>query len=206
MKQVNRIRNSDQIRTPKGKKKIDTICRQAARVFSSKGYLSATLVDVSRAAGLSKGGIYHYFSTKEELLFTILDNFTDMMLDKLEEELGTLSSPEEKIRYFIRRHIGQYCDNVYSSRVILHETNNLPAKYWTVIRKKAKKYTSILENSIKEYLKSDKVGSDKLRVITYVLLGMCNLIYWWYDPKGPVKPDDLAEVIFTIFTGKIKNM
>lgn len=190
----------------KRKKKIETICQKAAEVFSSKGYLSATLVDVSRASGLSKGGIYHYFSTKEELLFTILDIFTDMMLDNLEEELKTLPSPQERIRYFIRRHIVQYCNNVYTSRVVLHETNNLPAKYWTVIRKKAKKYAFILGNSIKEYLNGEKTSSDRISVLTYTLLGMCNWIYWWYDPKGPVKEDDLAEIIFTIFIGKIKDL
>ena len=189
----------------KRKKKIDTICQKAARVFNSKGYLAATLVDVSRAAGLSKGGIYHYFSTKEELLFTILDNYTDMMLDNLEEELESMPSPEEKIHYFIRRHINQYCEDVDGARVVLHETNNLPAKYWTAIREKTKKYTFILGNNIKEYLKSDKVSSDRVRVLTYTLLGMCNWIYWWYDPKGPMKPEELAEEISNTFFGKIKD-
>lgn len=205
MKRVKRTHKSDKIITQKGNKQIDKICQKAARVFSSKGYSSATLVDVSRAAGLSKGGIYHYFSTKEELLFYILDNFTDRMLDNLEEKLATISSPEEKIRYFISRHIGQYCDNVYSSRVVLHETNNLPAEYWTVIRKKAKKYTFILRNIIKEYIGGKKVNSDRLRIITYTLLGMCNWIYWWYDPKGEVKADELAEEIYKVFIGNLKT-
>ena len=206
MQHVKRLRKSDQVMTQKGKNQITKICKKAAQVFSAKGYNSASLVDVSRAAGLSKGGIYHYFSTKEELLFTILDNFMEILIDGLEKELETISSPEEKIRYFIRRHIKQYCDNVYSSRVVLHETNNLPAQYWKIIRKKSKKYTFILGDILKEYFKSDKAVSERLRVITYILLGMCNLIYWWYDPKGPVKPDDLAEEIFTIFIGKIKGL
>ena len=58
--------------TDKGREKIAEICTVAARVFSEKGYLAATLGDVAKAAGMTKGGIFHYFSTKEELLFLIL--------------------------------------------------------------------------------------------------------------------------------------
>ena len=64
----------------RGKKKTKTICRKAAQVFNSKGYRKATLINVSCAAGLSKGGIYHYFSTKKELLFTILDSAHPQMV------------------------------------------------------------------------------------------------------------------------------
>lgn len=198
------MQRSNQILTEKGKKKIDYICRKAARVFNSKGYLSSTLTDVSRAAGLSKGGIYHYFSAKEELLFSILDRFTDLMLEGLEENLKSLPTPEDKIYYFIRRHISQYCDNVDGARVVLHETHNLSARSWASIRVKTKKYSFIVRSIIKEFLKGKNVSSDRLRAISYTLLGMCNWIYWWYDPKGPLKPEELAEEIYNIFVGNLK--
>ena len=55
--------------TEKGKKRIPAICDAAAQIFSEKGYLTSTLWDIAQAAGITKGGIFHYFSTKEELLF-----------------------------------------------------------------------------------------------------------------------------------------
>ena len=69
--------------TEKARLSIDQICLKAAEVFSKKGFLSATLKDVSLAAGISKGGIYHYFSTKEELLYFIINRYMDKILKNL---------------------------------------------------------------------------------------------------------------------------
>ena len=126
--------------TEKGKLKIDEICRKAAKVFSTKGFVSATLADVSRIAGISKGGIYHYFSTKEELLFVILCRYMDQTLKELRVKLESTPKPLEKIRIFIEHHICHYRDNLYASRLILHESQNLPPNYWKIIKDKQKEY------------------------------------------------------------------
>ncbi|MDY7036983.1 MAG: TetR/AcrR family transcriptional regulator [Thermodesulfobacteriota bacterium] len=58
--------------TDKGKLSIDQICKKAAEIFSEKGHVSTTLVDIVHAAGICKGGIYHYFSSKEDLFFSVM--------------------------------------------------------------------------------------------------------------------------------------
>jgi AcrR family transcriptional regulator len=87
--------------TEKGKSKITEVCLAAARTFYEKGYLSATLADVANAAGVTKGAIFHYFSTKEELLFLILYRYTKDTLRELIEKLEPLNSPHEKISAYI---------------------------------------------------------------------------------------------------------
>jgi AcrR family transcriptional regulator len=60
----------------------------AQEVFAEKGFVSATLDDIAKAAGYSKGAIYKYFSTKEELFLATsdrywrryFDNFAEIML------------------------------------------------------------------------------------------------------------------------------
>ena len=201
---THRLEKFDQFLTEKAEGKVNRICRGAARVFSIKGFCDTTLADVSRAAGVSKGGIYHYFATKEELLFTILNRHMDKVLGGLKEKLKDITVPQEKIRFFIERHIELYCNNVHESRLILHETNTLPPKRWKVVREKTKEYTAILRDMIEDFLERENGISEKVKVYAYSLLGMCNWIYWWYDPKGPVKPEELAEEIYTIFVGNLK--
>ena len=59
------------------KAKVNLICCKATEVFSKKGFHVTTPSNVSRLTGVSKGGLYHYFSTKEELLLFILSQYED---------------------------------------------------------------------------------------------------------------------------------
>jgi AcrR family transcriptional regulator len=188
--------------TQKGRLKVDEICRNAAELFSLKGYLNTTLADVAHAARMSKGGIFHYFSTKEELLFLILCRYMDQTLIALREKLASTSSPQQKIRSFVHHHISHYRDNFNESRLILHEHENLPGNYLEVIKTKEKEYTGILVKAIEEILGTDSKSQRRAKIAAYSLIGMCNWPYIWYDPSGPVSPEELAEEICGIFLGE----
>ncbi|MCK4816688.1 TetR family transcriptional regulator [bacterium] len=187
----------------KGKLKIDEICRKAAQVFSTKGYATATLADVSHAVGISKGGIYHYFSTKEELLFVILCRYMDHTLHELTNRLESTPKPHDKIRAFIEHHICHYRDNLDESRLILHESQNLPPNYWEIIKNKQKEYLGILRSAIENLIEGYEENPQKANVTAYSLMGMCNWPYTWFDPKGKVTPEELAEEIYKIFIGDL---
>ena len=189
----------------KGKLKIDEICRKAAQVFSTKGYATATLADVSHAVGISKGGIYHYFSTKEELLFVILCRYMDYTLHELTNKLESTLKPHDKIRAFIEHHICHYRDNLHESRLILHEAQNLPSNYWAIIRDKEKEYMKILKCSVEILSKAFEHNPRRVRLIAYSLIGMCNWPYMWFNPNGPVSPEELAEEICKIFLGELNE-
>ena len=59
--------------------KMVKIGNAAVKLFNEKGYLETTMDEISSAAKMSKGGIYHYFYTKSEILFFILNNFMDIL-------------------------------------------------------------------------------------------------------------------------------
>ena len=68
-------------------KKVGSIAKIGAELFSKKGFAETSMDDIASAAKLSKGGLYHYFSSKTELLNFILDNFMDVVLKGLQDEL-----------------------------------------------------------------------------------------------------------------------
>lgn len=195
----------EDVRTQKRRKKIEKIRRKAARVFSEKGFIASSLSDVSRAAGLSKGGIYHYFSTKDELLFLIADNYMDVILNGVEKEIGKIQEPEEKIRYFVKRHIRLYSENVHESHVIFHDFYDLSPGKLKIVQQKTKKYIEILAHALDDYFAGSKVAPTTMKVAILSLVGMVNWIYWWYDPKGSMKPDELSDTICDIFLYDLKS-
>ena len=190
--------------TKQGRQQLNLIIEKAAVVFSEKGYHASSLADVSRATGISKGGLYHYFATKEDILFGILSRYMDMFLEGLEEELQAIPSPAEKIRFFIYRHIRYYSKWVPESRLQHHEVKHLPPKYWAIMRIKHKEYYRILKEAVEGYLeeKQGDKSPERVKITTYSILGMVNWTYWWYDPNGPIAPEELAEKIFLNFIGR----
>src|SRR2546427_292590 len=56
------------------------IRRAAADLFEANGYFETSVNDIAELLGMSKATIYHYFSSKEEILFSIHDAFTTRLL------------------------------------------------------------------------------------------------------------------------------
>ena len=78
----------------KSDKKIVTIANAAAKLFSNKGYIETSIDDVAAAAKISKGSIYYYFSTKDEILDYILSTFMDAVLENAGHDLQEIDDPE----------------------------------------------------------------------------------------------------------------
>ncbi|OPX97258.1 MAG: HTH-type transcriptional repressor KstR2 [Syntrophorhabdus sp. PtaB.Bin027] len=179
--------------------KMNVIASAAARLYSTKGYRETSMEDVAVSAKLSKGGMYHYFSSKEDILYFILSNFMDSLLEGFEQDLENIRDPEDKIRYIIRHHVEAYVAHMYSAKVLLNEAYNLSALRISRIKSKEKQYFSTIAEALSLYV-GHRLNKDILTVVTFNLLGMCNWIYSWYNPKGAINSEQLSQVIFKNFT------
>lgn len=184
----------------KSRKKMEKIGKAAAQVFHKVGYLEANLDHIAAALKMSKGGIYHYFASKDEILFFVLDNYMDLVLEDLESQLTGFSSGEEKIKHIIRRHIELYAGHKAESKTLLHDSNCLSSKYSKPIAAKERKYLSLVVGAITECTtEKNTVKPEEVTALAFLLFGMCNWCYHWYDPKGAIDSSALSKMIWTIF-------
>ena len=181
------------------------IVQVASRLFSEKGYLETTMGDIVATGEVSKGAIYHYFGSKEDILFTILDDYLDLVLDGLEEEIASAPTSEAKIRRVIRRHVDLYASHIHESKVLLKEAGALPPAKLQPILDKERRYYEILSGMLQAYL-GPGFDPRKLAPTTFILFGMMNWVFSWYDPAKEVKPAELADLISRIFTSGAKAL
>jgi AcrR family transcriptional regulator len=79
----------------------------ALAVFADRGYRATTLDQVAEAAGVTKGTIYHYFSTKEELLLRAIEHYQDRAFARLDAvRRGDYDSTADRIREFVVQAFG----------------------------------------------------------------------------------------------------
>jgi AcrR family transcriptional regulator len=177
------------------------ILRTAARLFQEQGYDGTSMNDVAAALKLSKGGLYHHFQSKDEILFDLMNHAMDITEDRVIAPAKAISDPEERLRVVIRRHIAV----VLSERdreitVMLHENHPLSPALRKRINARKKDYIHFLENLIAEVqaLRGSK-GAATARAAAFALLGMINWIYQWYRPEGKLQEEALVQQYTEIF-------
>lgn len=92
------------------------IILEALRLFSLKGFLSTSVLDVTAAAGCSKGGFYNHFKSKEELFFAVLAEARGIWRDHNLAGLDQIESPVGKVKKLL----------VNFRDIYLQDTNCLP--------------------------------------------------------------------------------
>lgn len=180
-------------------KRLQRLLKIAARMLSVKGYDKTSLADIAKAMGLTKPGIYYYVESKEQLLFLILDAYMDKLIQGIKKIKNEVSNPKDFLYKAIMFQIGIYKSDPYVSKLIIHDENCLSGKFFKIIKEKQREYISYWKDAIIELSKLYNLHLDFPSVYTHILVGMCNWIYQWYDVKGPVKPEILADKIFRLY-------
>jgi len=191
----------------KGSKKQSVIARAASKLFNRKGYLETSMDDIAALAKVSKGSLYYYFSTKEEILFFILDTYMAQALGNLDSELEKTEEAVSRLRSFISRHVELYVNNLDEAKTLLHEGYCLSKNRREHIAEKERKYSRIVSELIRDLFKgATRPSKDEITVMTFLLFGMCNWIYSWYSPKGPVTPENLSQMVWRIYMEGVKGL
>ena len=105
--------------TPKGHRTRSQIVAAAADVFTRDGYVATSMADIAEQAGLSMGGLYRYFASKEELFGVLAHEYLDLLLHTLEEAWGELSvRPAKGVVDINRALVGFWAHHAGLSRVL----------------------------------------------------------------------------------------
>lgn len=180
--------------------RLKFLLKTAADMMAERGYHDTSIRDIARAAGMSMAGIYYYFKNKEELLYLIQDYCLSSVTEGMERALSGESDPCRKLMRFIENHLNFFANNLNEMKVLAHEEGARRGRYYRSIRDKKRRYVESCAAILRELEKS--YGLDRrldLRVATFLLFGMMNWIYSWYNPKKELKAADLAEAVARIF-------
>ncbi|HXF95520.1 MAG TPA: TetR/AcrR family transcriptional regulator [Gemmatimonadales bacterium] len=180
-------------------RRLDHLLAQAARVFARKGYHSTTMRDLAAASGMSLAGMYYYVRGKEELLQLIQERCFTLVLEGARAAVAAAGDPLEKLQAFVRHHVTFFARHMAEMKVLSHEAGVLAGEGRRRVEAVKRRYVDLLESLLKEV--APETPAPERSAAAYVLFGMMNWIYTWYDPAGPLDPPRLADLIARIFLG-----
>lgn len=176
--------------------KRDQILQSAAKIFATEGFDRSSMAQLAKECGISKANIYHYYDSKDAILFDILDsylsNLRDLILATDVEGLG----PEDRLRRVIRDVLRAYQGSDYEHQVQLNALSALPEDQQDRMRAYQRDMVRYLSDCIRTAAPL-VFGDDraKLRAVTMSVFGMLNWYYMWNGGAGPQARDAYATLV-----------
>ena len=172
----------------------------AAEVFHRKGYDKTSMSDVATAAGLTKAGLYHHVSSKESLLYTVLDSGLDLTESYVVKPLEVIADPLERLKTMIDLHLRLVLEERNLEVTgLLHECKTLSSGDRSRINRRKKEYVKMSAKLIADVVKKYNITNIDPKLAAFALLGMLNWTYQWYKPSGSSSRDDIVRNFQQIF-------
>ncbi len=154
--------------------------------------------DIARIVGVKKPALYYYFPSKQDLLFASLDQFTQRMVDGLEEIYNSSASPVDKLRqtfYFHMTAIARYTSDF---TVLLSEFKYLKSRRKKQIIARRDRYEGMVRKMIEDGIDDGTFRPVDAKFAAIALLAVVNWMYHWYR-DGQLQPEELASRFWDLY-------
>lgn len=172
----------------------DSLTDVAFSVFRERGFDATSIVDIAKAAGLTKSSLYHHVAGKEALLGRGLERALDALFGILVEEGARSGAAVDRLSYVLKRSIEVELALLAEVTVLLRARGNTETERKALDRRRA--FDRLIAEIVAEAQSEGSVRADVDPVLmTRLVFGMLNGLTDWYRPGGPVSPTALTDGI-----------
>lgn len=181
---------------------------EAARLFVDKGYEATSMSDIAEAVRITKAGLYHFVSSKEALLFTIMTYSMDRLRFDVIDPARAVADPLERLRLIIRNHTANVGRVTLESgnplSMVVDDAEGLSPENRQVIDARKREYFDLLRETLAA-LKADGRMAENAdpTVVAFSIIGMVMWIARWRRPGGVMTLERVAEQIERMVLGGI---
>ena len=181
------------------------LLHEAAAVFAATGMEKASMAQIARAAQVSKALLYHYYPSKDALIFAIIETHLAELDAAIAEADRPELPPEDRLRHLVWTVLQKYEGADNEHKVQLNAMDALDddrrAAIQAIERRIVKRFAQVLRQINPDL---DQPGRPLLMPVTMSLFGMMNWVYMWFRDGGPVTRKDYAEVATTLILAGIR--
>ncbi|NOQ95599.1 MAG: TetR family transcriptional regulator [Desulfobacterales bacterium] len=185
---------------PRNLQKTEEIYRVIARLFAYRGYHSTSMREIARELGMNQSSLYHYFASKQDILFTLMNDAMDDVLAILEEISSTDLLPEDRLNRVLSFYTQYYAGDQERLILLINEMNSLNEEYRSTLVGKQRRYVQLIKSILEELAAQGKIKQIDPAIATFAFFGMVHYTIKWYHKDGPVSLEQLANSFVEIFT------
>jgi len=191
-------------RTTRTAAKLDRLLTVSAELMAERGFSQTSIRDVAQASGLSLGGMYYYFRSKEDLLFLIQEKTFASLLAMQEEEMEAGGRARDRLRRLIHNHLAYFTSHFNELKVCTFELESLQGERFERIAHLRRRYFVCVARVIGEIggLEPGEAEHDgRVRHRALFVFGMLNWVFMWFDPERDDSVEALGEEMVGLILG-----
>ena len=192
--------------------KRDAILDIAAQCFADRSYPAASMSEIATACGTSKARLYHYYDSKEAILFDLMDRYTQRLLSLIaltdataqRRNLDDRAALHELIRAFLQeyessatRHVALLNDTQFLSDVPDPALGASAISPRELILNRQRDVVAAVTRALRRAY-PDRLNATNQTAITMMLFGMINWTFTWLRPGGPISYVAFADEVINL--------
>jgi TetR/AcrR family transcriptional regulator, cholesterol catabolism regulator len=177
----------------------EDILEAAAQVFRQKGFHGASMSDIADAVHLQKASLYHHVTSKQEILFELLDQALQLLLERISVIAARELPAGEKLRLMIREYMQILAENMDLASVLLFEHRALERRQHARHVPNRNKFEALWREVLVEGVEAGVFKCEDVPLATRALLGLMNWTITWYRPDGGKTIQQIADDYSNLF-------
>ncbi|HUC00801.1 MAG TPA: TetR/AcrR family transcriptional regulator [Solirubrobacterales bacterium] len=178
----------------------------AVAVFSEQGYRATSMSDIATKLGMGKASLYHYVGSKEEILVELYEEVLRENVIAARQIASAESTALDALAGLIADRVAYTCRNQELLRVFFEEEAELPARQQSRLVAVRHEYEQTLLDMV---ARGEAAGEFTLtttpQIFVNTVLGAANWTYKWYQPQGPLTPEELGAQMAAILLATLRK-
>lgn len=181
--------------------KRDEILDVAARCFASQSFPAASMNDIAAACGTSKARLYHYYESKDAILFDLLDRYTQRLLALIGEAEARAQrknlNERDALSELVRAFLDEYETSATRHVALLSDTKFLGELQRETILNRQRDVVAAFTRFLKRAY-PERVTPANQTALTMMLFGMINWTFTWLRPDGSMSYQAFADEVVQV--------
>lgn len=164
----------------------------ALRLFAAHGFEATGIRRIAEEAGITVASLYHYVSTKEELLERMMVQSMTELLTPARALAEVVSDPRERLAGLVDLHVRRHARQRQQCQVGDTEIRSLSSARRAGVIALRDRYQAIWAETIASGVRSGQFAIPDEKLATLALLQMCTGVAHWYTPRGRLSLDEIS--------------
>jgi AcrR family transcriptional regulator len=180
-----------------GVNRRDSILRASGEVFRRRGYNHATIEEIAAELFLTKAGVYHYFTSKQE----ILEALCDRAMASAEEAAERGMQEEKEPAARLRRMLAEYATAVLQEpvfTVLMRHLDEVSEASLADLQRRRKVIEGKLRKTLDDGVRAGVFETADTHIAVFGMLGAINWVYAWYEPDGRLPLEEVRDILVTL--------
>lgn len=172
------------------------IRRVALEMFATRGYDATSIRDIAAAAGIKGASMYHHFSSKEEILWSLTEGALEGLATAWQTArfYADTDDPVSMLRAFVRADVAFHAEHRTEANLVNSQLKSLSAEHYSRAVQMRREFEHELSGIVRACVGTGRHAIPDHRVTVYAILQMIAAVASWFDPEGPLDVDQVASI------------